>query len=111
MAVVTEAEDHGADPDDGADGDEQGTETIEHHREAAEAAAMPWCARLPRRPVWSTSAAMTNPLAQAAMVRATEMCILILSGAIAPTAEADSPTSAVTTSKSDVMYRPGPAAR
>ena len=62
-------------------------------------------------PVWSTWAAIINPLAQAAMVRATEMCILILSGAIAPTAEADSPTSAVTTSKADVTYRPGPAER
>ena len=36
MPVVAEAEDHGADPDDGADGDEQGPETIERHREAAE---------------------------------------------------------------------------
>ncbi len=62
-------------------------------------------------PVCRTSAAMTSPLTQAAMVRATETCILILGGINAPAADADSPASAVTINRSDVMYRRGPAAR
>ena len=112
VAVVAETEDHGADPDDRADGHEEGAETVERQREASEGQQVVGVRQ--RRLMAACGAPRPPPPARTRTRRWSahdDSWVRIFSGADRPDHRGGQADQCGGDEQVPVTYRPGPATR